>query len=94
MIWNINQDKFAFKLVKRDYHITKPGILSLSSSNLDLLGILTPRVLEPQPIIEELRKLMISSDKQFPIPTKLEARYIIWKNEMINMVLKITLMLG
>ena len=82
MIWNINQDKLTFKPVTKDYPNTKRGILSLVSSVFDPFGVLTPSLLEPKLIIQELWKLKISSDEQ--IPKELECRWIFWKNEMIN----------
>ena len=54
MIWNINQDKLTFKSVAKDYPNTKRGILSFVSSVFDPLGVLTPSLSEPKPIIQEL----------------------------------------
>ena len=82
MIWNINQDKLTFKPVTKYYPTTKRGILSFVSSVFDPLGVLTPSLLEPKLIIQELWKLKISWDEQ--ILKELECRWILWKNEMIN----------
>ena len=82
MIWNINQDKLTFKPVTKDYPNAKRGILSFVSSVFDPFGVLIPSLLEPKPIIQKLWKLKISWDEQ--IPKELESRWILWKNEMIN----------
>ena len=47
-------DTFIFKPIKKDIPVTKRGILSLFSSIFDLLGILTPSVLETELIIQDL----------------------------------------
>ena len=82
MIWNNNQDKLTFKPVIKCYPNTKHGILSLASSIFDPLGDLATSLLEPKLILQELWKLKISWGEQ--IPKELEARWIIWKNDMIN----------
>ena len=82
MIWNNNQDKLTFKPVTNDCPNTKHVIQSLVSSVFDTLGDLAPCFLEPKLILQELWKLKISWDEE--IPKELKARWIIWKNEMIN----------
>ena len=75
--WNINQDKLTLKLVTKDYLNTKRGILSLVSSVYNPFGILTPSLLEPNLILQELWKLKISWDKQ--VSKELEVWWIVWK---------------
>ena len=82
MIWNNNQDKLTFKPAIKCYPNTKHGVLSLVSSVFDPLGDLATSLLEPKLIVQELWKLKISWGEQ--IPKELEARWIIWKNDMIN----------
>ena len=76
IFWNINQDKLTSKSIAKDY------VLSLVSWVFDPLGVLKPSLLKPKLIIQELWKLKISWDEQ--IPKKPEARWVILKNEMIN----------
>ena len=82
MFWNINQGKLTFKPVTKDYPNTKRGILSFVSSVFDPLGVLKPSLLEPKRIIQEFWKLKISWDEK--ILKELESRWILRKNEMIN----------
>ena len=82
MIWNNNQDKLTFKPAIKCYPNTKHGVLSLVSSVFDPLGDLATSLLEPKLIVQKLWKLKISWGEQ--IPKELEARWIIWKNDMIN----------
>ena len=70
-----------------DYPNTKRGILSFVSSVFDPLGVLILSLLEPKLIIKELWKLKISWDEQ--IPKELESRWILWKNDMINIQLNL-----
>ena len=78
MIGNINQDTLTFKSITREYPNTKRGNLSLVSSVFEPLGILTPNLLEPKLIIQELSKLKINWDSE--IPLEIETRWIKWKS--------------
>ena len=71
MIWNINQDTLTFKPA------TKRGILSLVSSVFDPLGILSPSLLDPKLIIQELWKS--KADLGSRISLEMETRWIKWK---------------
>ena len=66
IIWNTNQVKLTFKPVTKDYPSTKHGTLSVVSFVFDPLGVLTPSLLEPKLIVQELWKLKISWDEQIP----------------------------
>ena len=67
MIWNIHQNTLSFTPTTRYYPNTKRGILSLVSLVLNLLGILTPSLLEPKLIIQELWMLKIDWDSKIPL---------------------------
>ena len=77
IIWNINQDKLTLKPVTKDNLNTKRGILSLVSSVYNPFGVLTPSLLEPNLILQELWKLKISWDKQ--TSKELEVWWIVWE---------------
>ena len=84
MIWNINQDTLTFKPITREYLNTKRAILSLVSSVFNTLGILTPSLLEPNLIIQELWKLKIDGDSN--IPLEIETRWIKWKSGLAKIL--------
>ena len=80
LIWNIQKDTFTFKPIIKYYPDTKRGILSLMSSMLDLLGILTPCLLQPKRIVQQLWKQNIDWDE--PIPNSLLKQWEFWKEDM------------
>ncbi|XP_057310112.1 uncharacterized protein LOC130648106 [Hydractinia symbiolongicarpus] len=59
---------------------TKRGILSLTSSIFDPLGILTPFILEGKLIIQSLWKSKVDWDEE--IPTELKTRWLSWRSEL------------
>ncbi|XP_057310467.1 uncharacterized protein LOC130648433 [Hydractinia symbiolongicarpus] len=80
MIWNPNTDYFTFKVVNKPSPETKRGILSLTSSIFDPLGILTPFILEGKLIIQSLWKSKIDWDEE--IPTELKTRWLSRRSEL------------
>ena len=56
LIWNINTEKLLFKTVIKIFPETKQGILSMISTIYDPLEILTPALLKPKKVIQDLRK--------------------------------------
>ena len=50
------------------------------SSILDLLGILTPCLLQPKRIVQQLRKQYVDQDE--PIPNSLLKQWEFWKEDM------------
>ncbi|XP_057294522.1 uncharacterized protein LOC130623032 [Hydractinia symbiolongicarpus] len=76
MLWNPNTDYFTFKVVNKPSPETKRGILSLTSSIFDALGILTPFILEGKLIIQSLWKSKIDWDEE--IPTELKTSIPRW----------------
>ncbi|XP_057308246.1 uncharacterized protein LOC130646124 [Hydractinia symbiolongicarpus] len=81
MLWNPNTDYFTFKVVNKPSPETKRGILSLTSSIFDPLGILTPFILEGKLIIQSLWKSKIDWNEE--IPTELKTRWLMsWRSEL------------
>ena len=72
LIWNIENDTFTFKTVIKNLPHTKRGVLSIVSSVFDPLGILTPKLIEAECIIQQLWRERVDWDK--PIPTNLNKR--------------------
>lgn len=77
ILWDPNTDKFMVNSLSRSYPDTKRGMLSLVSSIFDPLGFLTPSVLEPKLLIQELWRCQISWDDA--IPSDLLIRWNRWK---------------
>ncbi|XP_057308490.1 uncharacterized protein LOC130646338 [Hydractinia symbiolongicarpus] len=81
MLWNPNTDYFTFKVVNKPSPETKRGILSLTSSIFDPLGILTPFILEGKLIIQSLWKSKIDWNEE--ILTELKTRWLMsWRSEL------------
>lgn len=80
MLWNPNTDYFTFKVVNKPSPETKRGILSLTSSIFDPLGILTPFILEGKLIIQFLWKSKVDWDEE--IPTELKTRWLSWRKKL------------
>ena len=80
LIWDIQKSKFTFKPIIKYYPDTKRGILSLMSSIFDLLGILTPCLLQPKRIVQQLWKQNVDQDE--PIPNSLLKQWEFWKEDM------------
>ena len=80
ILWDLNTDSIKVKSVDKWYPDTKRGLLSLISSIFDPLGIVTPSILEPKLIIQELwhRKL----DWDISLPHDLMSRWNTWKTSL------------
>ena len=54
--WNMNSDMFTFKMTPKDKPFTQRGILSVTSSIYDPLGILSPIILPAKRLLQDLCK--------------------------------------
>ena len=80
VLWDMENYLLKVKTIQKDIQMTKRGMLSLVSSIFDLLGILTPAILEPKQIIQLSWQRKIDWDN--PLLLDLE---IPWKNWLINL---------
>ena len=72
MLWNFHSDTLAVKVEHKNVPETKRGILSYISTVFDPIGILSPLLLTPKLIVQELWKMQYDWDEQIsePILTK------------------------
>ena len=56
ILWDPNEDVLKVKVLYKEVPNTKHGILSFTSSIFDPLGMISPAILEPKLLIQELWK--------------------------------------
>ena len=64
---NVETDMFIFHLLPKDKPYTSPGILSVTSSIFDPLGIILPVVLPAKKLIQDLFKQGLSWDEKIRV---------------------------
>lgn len=74
--WNVETDKFGFKIVIKDKPPTRRGMLSIVSSVYDPLGLVAPFVLSAKKLLQDVCKASIGWDE--PIPVELIPRWEDW----------------
>ena len=80
VLWDPKQDVLKIKTVNKEVPNTKRGILSFVSSIFDPLEILSPSLIEPKQIIQDLWKQNIDWDEQ--IPADILQRWQKWKSTL------------
>ena len=80
VLCNSEKDVIQIKVVQKPFQATKRKILSYVSSIFDPLGLLTPVLLRPKLIIQNLWRLKLDLDT--PIPTELENLWLLWKENV------------
>ena len=80
ILWYPEQDALRIKVINKEVPNTKRGILSFVSSILNLLGILTPALIETKYIIQDLWKQNIDWDH--PIPLDILDWWKKWKDTL------------
>ena len=65
--WNMETDMFTFRMVPKDKPYTRRGILSVTSSIFDPLGIVAPVVLPAKTLIQDLCKQGLGWDEQIGV---------------------------
>ena len=79
-LWTPETDKFHIKYTLISVLTTKRGILSLISSIFDPLGFITPALIEPKWIIQQLWKRKIDWDEL--LPSDLTKRWQKWLDNL------------
>ena len=80
ILWNPETDTFHIKYTLKSVLTTKRGILSLISSIFDPLGFITPALIEPKWIIQQLWKRKIDWDEL--LPSDLTKRWQKWLDNL------------
>ena len=78
-----NSDTIKVISVNKSFANTKRGLLSLVSSIFDPLGIVTPSLIEPKLIIQELWRQQIDWDELLPL--ELHSRWMAWKTSISSL---------
>ena len=80
IIWDSQEDTLQIKTINKDSMLTKRGLLSFISSIYDLVGIISPLMLKPKLIIQELWRRNLAWDEQ--LPEDIKQRWIAWKRNI------------
>ena len=80
--WNMDIDMFTFKVNLNEKPNTRRGILSLTSSLYDPLGLVAPIILPAKKLLQDLCKQKLGWDD--PIHDDDEERWEKWKNNCLN----------
>ena len=83
--WNMESDKFMFKVALKDRPNTRRGILSLTSSVYDPLGFVAPVVLPAKKLLQDLCRKKHGWDD--PISDCDGERWEKWKSQLANLSL-------
>ena len=62
--WNMDSDMFTFKVMPKDKPFTRRGILSVTSSVYDPLGMVSPITLPAKKLLQDLCKQGLSRDEE------------------------------
>ncbi|XP_074608716.1 uncharacterized protein LOC141863136 [Acropora palmata] len=78
--WNMDADMFTFKVNLKEKPNTRRGILSLTSSLYDPLGLVAPIILPAKKLLQDLCKQKLGWDD--PIHDDDKERWEKWKNQL------------
>ena len=76
MQWNVELDTLGYKISMKDKPLTRRGILSITSSLFDPLGLVSPYVLGAKIILQDMCRQNIGWDDQLPLTE--EIRWLNW----------------
>ena len=80
VLWDVNEDKFRIKAEVQDKPLTRRGILSVTSSVYDPLGMVGPFILPAKKLIQDLCRENYKWDE--PIPEIHAQRWEQWLNDL------------
>ncbi|XP_067049610.1 uncharacterized protein [Acropora muricata] len=66
ILWDVQSDRFRFKIVVKDRPPTRRGILSIVSSIYDPLGFIAPLILSAKAILRDLCRKELNWDDKIP----------------------------
>ena len=78
--WDVERDKFCFKIEVRSKPLTRRGLLSVVSSLYDPLGFVAPVVLSAKVILQDLCRRRLEWDD--PIPDDERNRWLSWLEDL------------
>ena len=80
VFWNVESDSFGFQIKVKDKPVTKRGILSVTSSIYDPIGLASPFILKAKIILQNLCKQKLDWDE--PIPESDARKWQEWIEEL------------
>ena len=83
MVWSVTGDWFGYHVIVPDKPPTRRGLLSVSSSVFDPLGLVTPVILEARLIFRSVCQQGVNWDD--PIPSTDAARWQKWKKDLVEL---------
>ena len=78
--WNIQNDTFGYKIIKKDRPVTRRGILSIVSSIYDPLGFVSPYILTAKAILQDLCQQGLGWDEDVPGNSK--NKWLAWLSDL------------
>ena len=84
LLWDVNKDKFTFKINLKEKPVTRRGILSVSSSIYDPLGFVAPVILPAKKLLQDLTRQKLDWDEEIDEHNAL--RWNNWLKDIPNLV--------
>ena len=85
ILWCIESDTFQFRIILKDWPLTRRGILSTVSSMYDPLGYIAPVILIGKQILQEMCADNLDWDD--PLPDKLRSRWDNWRSGLKDLAM-------
>lgn len=78
--WCAENDVFKFEIVVKDHQTTRRGILSITSSMYDPLGLVSPVIVPAKILLQDLCRLDLGWDDE--IPAELKVKWSNWLDDL------------